>query len=370
VNPHDKQFFWGGTEAHEFSAIYEKLGEQPYAPYNTQVVEEANPPRLGYRLPANWETSEQLSRTPKLHMVCKELFDYITGGIWDKERFGSEPTPVAKGMHKAVAPASYWMRALDMYTGVMTDVDTQIGQLVENIPPELVANTVIVFTSDHGEYASSHGMQGKGFTVYEEGIRLPLVVVDPSGRFTRHEERPRAQLAASVDLLPLLVSLGDGGDGWMADSADYRQLYGRRANLLRVLRDPDAPGRDHVVHATDEVIPVTLNYLHAPDHVVGLRTANGKLGLYRHWKPGSVDAVAQGQEVEYYDYATEGGRQETTVSPAPPGLLQALVNDIIPSELRAPLPQAYEDAQQSAAQAYVRYVEAANVSSILTAIVD
>ena len=370
VNPHDKQFFWGGTEAHQFSAIYEKLGEQPFAPYNTQVVEEANPPQLGYGLPANWETSEHLSRTPKLHMVCKELFDYITGGIWEKSEFGSEPTPVAGGMHKAVAPKSYWTRALDMYTGVMTDVDTQIGQLVENIPQELVANTVIVFTSDHGEYASSHGMQGKGFTVYEEGIRLPLIVVDPSRRFTRDEASPREQLASSVDLLPLVVSIGDQGRGWMSSNSDYMQMYGQRANLFGVLSDAAAPGRDNVVHATDEVIPTTLNYLHAPEHVVGLRNAGGKLGLYRYWKPGTVDAVTDGQEVEYYDYATAGGRLETEMSPAPPALLKRLVNDIIPNELRAPLPAAYQEAQASAAQAYVKYVEAANISTILTAIVD
>jgi len=370
VNPHDKQFFWGGTEAHEFSAIYEKLGEQPYAPYNTQVVEEANPPNLGYRLPANWQTSEQLSRTPGLHMVCKELFDYITGGIWAEPHFGSQPTPVAKGMHKALAPATYWTRALDMYTGVMTDVDTQIGQLVENIPAELAANTVIVFTSDHGEYGSSHGMQGKGFAVYEEGIRLPLIVVDPSGRFASDEATPREQLASSVDLLPLLVSIGDDGDGWMTRDAGYAQMYGRRANLLRVLRDASAPGRPHVVHATDEVIPINLNYLRAPEHVVGLRVPEGKLGLYRYWKPGTVDTVSEGQEVEYYDYATEGGRLETEMSPPPAALLERLVNDIIPNELRAPLPEAYQDAQQSAAQAFIQFVVAANVSSILTAIVD
>jgi uncharacterized sulfatase len=177
-------------------------------------------------------------------------------------------------------------------------------------------------------------------------------------------------LASSVDLLPLLVSLGDGGNGWMSRDGGYMQMYGRRANLFAVLRDPAAPGRAHVVHATDEVIPTTLNYLHAPEHVVGLRSADGKLGLYQYWKAGTVDATTAGQEVEYYDYATEGGRLETEMSPPPPALLQQLVNDIVPNELRAPLPPAYRDAQDSAAQAYVKYVEAANASSILTAIVD
>jgi uncharacterized sulfatase len=156
----------------------------------------------------------------------------------------------------------------------------------------------------------------------------------------------------------------------MTSNADYGQMYGRRANLFDVLRNPAAPGRPHVVHATDEVIPITLNYLRAPEHVVGLRTPGGKLGLYQFWKAGTVEAVTEGQEVEYYDYATEGGKLETEMSPPPAALLRQLVTDIVPNELRAPLPPAYREAQQSAEQAYIRYVEAANVSTILTAIVD
>ena len=56
----------------------------------------------------------------------------------------------------------------------------------------------IVFTSDHGEYGASHGLRGKGAGVYEEGIRVPLIVKDPRGVLTRrartaaHTSSPRA----------------------------------------------------------------------------------------------------------------------------------------------------------------------------------
>ena len=45
-----------------------------------------------------------------------------------------------------------------------------------------IENTVVVFTSDHGEYGGSHGLRGKGAGVYEEAIRVPLIVTDFSGR--------------------------------------------------------------------------------------------------------------------------------------------------------------------------------------------
>ena len=41
---------------------------------------------------------------------------------------------------------------------------------VDNLagPPDIDRNTVVVFTSEHGEYAGSHGLRGKGAAAYEE----------------------------------------------------------------------------------------------------------------------------------------------------------------------------------------------------------
>ena len=148
-------------------------------------------------------------------------------------------------------------------------VDQAIGVFMDNIPQEVKKSTVFVFTSDHGEYGSSHGLHGKGATVYGEGIRVPLVVHDPTGYFTKFTDEPRNQLTSSVDLLPMIVSMGYGGDtGWMA-SGVYQQLYGKRCNLLTILGSPVAIGRDYALHSTDEFIAKYFNYLHAPLHVIG-----------------------------------------------------------------------------------------------------
>ena len=39
---------------------------------------------------------------------------------------------------------------------------------------------------------------------------MPLIIVDPSGRFTGEIDTPRQGLTSSVDVLPLLTSLGHG----------------------------------------------------------------------------------------------------------------------------------------------------------------
>src|ERR1700678_2685364 len=80
--------------------------------------------------------------------------------------------------------------------------------------PEVAANTVILFTSDHGEYGASHGLRGKGAAAYEEGIRVPLLVKDPRRILTRAPARTRTQLTSSVDIAPLLLTIASGSSAW------------------------------------------------------------------------------------------------------------------------------------------------------------
>ena len=56
--------------------------------------------------------------------------------------------------------------------------------------PEVAANTVIVFTSDHGEYGASHGLRGKGAGAYEEGDPR---AADRQGPPRRADQRTRTR---------------------------------------------------------------------------------------------------------------------------------------------------------------------------------
>lgn len=212
MNPHDKQFFWGGIEVNRFNAMYNELNESPFLGFTTQVVAQANPPDYGYAdLPSNWESEQSLAshQHPPLHYVFQQFFQYCVGGIADDpadQNFAVLPTPIVNGKHKLVAPHAYWRKALDMYTQAMTAVDVQIGQVIENIPASLRDNTIVIFTSDHGEYAGAHGLQGKGGSVYQESYSVPLIVADlrpDDVRVTADEEIPREQMASSAAILNL-----------------------------------------------------------------------------------------------------------------------------------------------------------------------
>jgi arylsulfatase A-like enzyme len=247
-----------------------------------------------------------------------------------------------------------WASLIDLYAALQQEVDTHVGSVLDALAsrPDVAANTIVVVTSDHGEYAGSHGLRGKGASVYEEAIRVPLIVKDPRGRLTAAPDRPRLQLSSSVDIAPLLLTIACGSNSWRADTR-YRDLAGR-ADLAAVLSNPDAPGRPFALHATDEVVTeyaLQPYAAHAPRHVIGLITPRAKYATYSHWRPGTLEPLARGEHTELYDYSTRDGRLElANVAGRSP--LEAKLRDTLEravrDELHAPLAPRLRDTQQRA----------------------
>jgi hypothetical protein len=228
----------------------------------------------------------------------------------------------------------------------------------------VAANTVIVFTSDHGEYAGSHGMRGKGASVYEEAIRVPLIVNDPRNAITAAPGQPRAQLTSSVDVAPLLLTIACGSRDWRSDARCSH--LARRPDLGAILADPAAGGRRYAAHATDEVVTEFALATHAaaaPLHVTGVVTAGAKYATYSHWRAGTTEPLESGQQVELYDYRTRRGRLETlNVAGRSPleGGMRATLEHAIREELEAPLPVRLEPARR---RGLANYFESAAVEA-------
>lgn len=378
INPHDREFFPAGTEYQTVNEAFEskvsnpngltqKLaypGNGPDVPWSENAL--ANPPEFGYpELPPNWETTAEwkAQHKPTTQHFIKEFQELVWGGVTEhpnQHDFKVKEYPAREtGDGVVKAPFSYWRRGLDSYTQLMQTVDKQIGAVLDQLnelPKSVVENTVIIFASDHGEYSGAHGLvQGKLGTVYEEAWHVPLIVVDPSNRFTGDVESLRTGLTSSVDFLPMIVSMGAlGSSAWMTGT--LQQIYASRHNMLPMLRESSAPGRDYVLHATDEVAPDYFNFNNAPTHILGLRTNEYKLGVYANWLPGSSQIDVTSTQLEFYDYAFEAGRMELTNTPDDPRSSQAyqtLLNTIIPNELQAPLPAPLRTAQLASEAAHM-----------------
>ena len=366
VNPHDREFFPAGTEFQTVTDVfangqYNPSGLKQFTDYSTSGPrvswdEDAlkSPPDFGYPdLPPNWETPGDWKHQhkPTTQTFIREFSQAIWGGASNRrEQTDFTVKPYGNGdlgLGVAKAPFSYWRRGLDSYTQIMQVVDEQIGSVVgalNALPQSVIDNTVIVFASDHGEYNGAHGiLQGKLATVYEEAWHIPLIVFDPSGRFTGDVETIRTGLTSSVDLLNLLVTLGNRGSSDWLTTGDLAKIYGQRHDMYSMLKSGDAPGRPYVLFATDEIAPAFFNFNSAPTHVLGLRTDETKLGVYADWNPFSSTINTGSVQLEFYDYSTHRGRLELDNMPDDPRAqagLQSLLSNIIPNELQQDLPGA------------------------------
>ena len=369
VNPHDQQFFWAGTEFQTYSNLFADPALQPVIEYSTPD----NPPLVSWdddtlktvpdlgfpALPPNWESAATLrANKPSTQLFGRTAQAAIWGDIAQdpaQAGFGVQPYPGVEGVGLGVAPYGYWQRCLDSYANIMGIVDQRIGEVLAALPKAVAENTVVVFASDHGEYAGAHGyVAGKLLSCYEAAYHVPLIVVDPTHRFTGDIHAVRTGLTSSVDFTPMLVSLGhNGSTDWMRGRLG--QIYGKRHDMLPMLKSAQAPGRPHVLLATDELIPARLNPGDAPTHIVGIRTAAAKLGTYARWSDRTTEVVPDSLELEFYDYATEQGLAELASTPDDPRS-QALLRQLerlIPEELQERLPGALGAVQDLQRELYL-----------------
>ncbi len=299
--------------------------------WSDRVAAEASAPRTVQRLPPNFETPEMLLEHGKPRLQ-RSFQDTAAAS------FGPVPFtgPEAGGV---------WLEFLDLYNKIQLDVDRHIGEVLDALAsrPEVAANTVIVFTSDHGEYGASHGLRGKGASAYEEAIRVPLIVKDPRGVLTTATEQPRTQLTSSVDIAPLLLTIASGSNEWRHEQ--HYEHIAARLDLASILANPAAPGRPFVLHATDETVTefaIEPYAADAPLHVVAMRTPNAKLATYSNWPYEGITPLRRGEEAELYDYSTSLGRLELQnsigYSELEPGL-RAEYQRAFAEELRGPLPR-------------------------------
>ncbi len=92
--------------------------------------------------------------------------------------------------------------ALACYYALVSSLDAQIGHILQTIDTTpLRENTVVIYTSDHGEMAGSHGIWQKQ-CFYENAVKVPLMVRLPSG-----ESKRIKQNVSLVDVLPTLLEI-------------------------------------------------------------------------------------------------------------------------------------------------------------------
>ncbi len=110
--------------------------------------------------------------------------------------------------------------------------DLAIGQICQAIKEQgFDDNTVVIHTSDNGSLDGAHALEGK-WLMYEESIRVPLIIRDP--RLPVSTRGRRQQMALNIDLAPTILT--------MAGLPVPAGMQG--VNLQPLLRDAATKGRE------------------------------------------------------------------------------------------------------------------------------
>ena len=184
-------------------------------------------------------------------------------------------------MREAVIPA---------YMGLISQIDAHLGRLFHHLRAKgLWEHTLIVFTSDHGDYLGDHWL-GEKELFHDASVRIPLIVRDPRAEADGSRGAVCDRMVESIDLVPTFVEAFGGRD-------PGQWLEGR--SLLPLLEGTSpADWRDGAVVETDYALRgarLTLEVEPAAARGLMIRTHAWK---YVHW---------HGFRPQLFDLATDPG---------------------------------------------------------------
>ncbi len=105
-------------------------------------------------------------------------------------------------VHEPYKSERFGTSPMDRYEGEIAEADREVGRLLDYIESKLARDTIIVFTADHGEEFKDHGGHYHGSTLFEEQVRVPLLIKVPGAR----PGRIKAPVSL-VDIAPTVLKL-------------------------------------------------------------------------------------------------------------------------------------------------------------------
>lgn len=160
-----------------------------------------------------------LVRSPYAEMFRPEDMP-VPATFW-QEGMPSWADPATEGVgsyERSEAGQAQMLRDRAAYCGMVKCIDDNVGRLLAALEAGgVLDDTLVVFSTDHGDYIGEHRMHGKN-RVYETVYRIPLLMrcprVLPAGR-------PCGRFFSTVDFMPTVLSLlgrapcgqEDGRDG-------------------------------------------------------------------------------------------------------------------------------------------------------------
>lgn len=164
-------------------------------------------------------------------------------------------------------------RVIASYMGLITQIDDHMGRLMDWMEKAgRLEDTMIVFTSDHGDYLGDHWM-GEKLYFHDPSVMVPLIIFDPSDAADGTRGTMDHRLTEAIDLVPTIV---DAMGGEVQDHI----LEGR--SLMPLIHGRDVDWREVAFSQADFSHAVTRTALDHPTDDCGMVMAFDGRWKYIH----------------------------------------------------------------------------------------
>ena len=146
-----------------------------------------------------------------------------------------------------------------LYWGEISLIDKNVGRILDALKENgLDSNTIVIFTTDHGEYMGDHGLMAKGGFLYEGFVNIPFIFsypgIIPAG--TRSNA-----LFSHIDIAPTLVDfLNIDGSSLGCDGISQKDVLIGKSSSLRSRLTIHHPSQDDSLEFPDQHCLVTDEY--------------------------------------------------------------------------------------------------------------
>lgn len=172
--------------------------------------------------------------------------DVLPANRNDSEKQSAHPVIKAFMQHEEAvnfARPEVRQNVIPAYMGLISEIDDHIGRLMAFLEDAgRLDDTLIVFTSDHGDYLGDHWL-GEKEMFHEEALHIPMIVVDPDISADKTRGSTDTRLVEAIDLVPTFID-ALGGD-------EHAHILEGRSLLPRIHATPDTPWRDAVFSEAD-----------------------------------------------------------------------------------------------------------------------
>ena len=204
-----------------------QLGEQSWCLHLSYIK-----PHWPIAAPAPYHDLYKGAQLPAINKSAAELVD---------------PNPVYKAFTETPHSQTYGVdeyrdHALPGTYGLVKELDDHLGRLFNHLEEIGQAhNTMIVLTSDHGDFYGDHWL-GEKDLFHDPVTNIPLIIMDPRPEADSRRGTQCDELVCAIDLVPTFVD-------WAGGTPRWNWLEGK--SLLPALRTDSFKGYDYVVSECD-----------------------------------------------------------------------------------------------------------------------